>query len=508
MLDVAATAAAMSALSRGRRRSLEAQRDQWNGDGVELKEQLDRIFYPKVVAVVGAKRDNDYMWLRAHGPFAQHGKVYHVNIDEREWPGAEELGFTNVPSLLDIPEPVDYVAISVPNKVTPLVLKDCAAKQVGGAHIFASGFAEMDNEEGRQLEAAVGQIAREGQFALVGPNCMGIYHPELGIRPGADMPYGEPGYFSYISQSGTTSMAIGSAAPASGIAVAKGISFGNGTNIDSPDYLRYLAQDDSTEVIGMYLEGVRDGPKFFDALREAAVRKPVIIWKVGSTPESARAGLAHTGSEPIPADLWDAALKVAGAIKVNSIEEMLDTAMALRYVGDPGERAALIAVSGGHSGKIADVFAHQGFLIPRLSQQSITEVASYAELAGGSYANPIEGPSVRGKENLARMLDILARDGSYESVILEFGAGSIKRDASAVQDRIDVLREYAERKTGVPVITVLSTDTPYVEGVDLQELARQFFEVGLPCFTSMERGAIALRSAREYSRRSTWLLDE
>jgi acetyltransferase len=473
-----------------------------------LKRQLDRIFYPKVIAVVGAKRDNDYMWLRAHGPFAAHGRIYHVNIDQSEWPGAEALGFTNVSSLLDIPEPVDYVAISVPNKVTPLVLKDCAAKQVGGAHIFASGFAEMDNEEGRQLEAAVGQIAREGEFALIGPNCMGIYHPALGIRPGKDMPFGKAGSFSYISQSGTTSMAIGSAAPASGIAVAKGISFGNGTNIDSPDYLRYLAEDSSTEVIGMYLEGVRDGAKFFEALREAAARKPVLIWKVGSTPESARAGLAHTGSEAIPADLWDAVLKVTGAIKVHSIEETLDTAMAMQYVGDPGARAALIAVSGGHSGKIADVFAHQDFLIPRLSPASIERVAEYAELAGGSYANPIEGPSVRGNANLARMLDILAEDGGFESIMLEFGAGAIQREPTAVQDRIGVLLEHGQRHPSVPAITVLSTDTPYVEGVDVQALARQFLEAGLPCFPSMERAAAALRSAREYARRSTWLLGQ
>ncbi|MEZ4554520.1 MAG: CoA-binding protein [Dehalococcoidia bacterium] len=472
---------------------------------VDLKQQLDRVFFPRVIAVVGAKRDNDYMWLRAHGPFREHGKVYHVNIDQREWAGAEELGFTNVPSLLDIPEPVDYVAISVPNKVTPLVLRDCAAKQVGGAHIFASGFAEMDNEEGRELEATVGRIAREGDFALIGPNCMGIYHPALGIRPGGDMPYGQPGYFSYISQSGTTSMAIGSAAPAHGIAVAKGISFGNGTTIDSPDYLRYLADDDATEIIGMYLEGVRNGPQFFEALRFAAGRKPVLIWKVGSTPESARAGLSHTGSAPIPADLWDAMLKVAGAVKVNSIEEMLDTAMALRYVRDPGLGAALIAVSGGHSGKIADVFAHQGFLVPPLSGRSLERVAEYAELAGGSYANPIEGPSVRGNENMSRMLNILAEDGAFDCIVVEFGAGSVRRDANAVRDRIEVLQAYRERHL------CAGRDGPqhgYTvrRSIDVPAMAREFTDAGLPCFQSMERGAIALRSAREYARRSTWLL--
>jgi acyl-CoA synthetase (NDP forming) len=394
---------------------------------MDLQQGLDRIFHPKVLAVVGAKRDNDYNWLHAHGPFAQFGKVYHVNIDEREWPGAEELGIPNVASLLDIPEPVDYVAISVPCNVVPLVLQDCARKGVGGAHIFAAGFAETGSEEGIQLEQAVARIAADGDFLVVGPNCMGIYHPELGIRPNRDMPYGEPGYFSYISQSGTTTMSIGSAAPASGIRVAKGVSFGNGTVVDSTDFLNYFADDEATEIIGMYLEGVRDGPGFFDTLRRAAAKKPVIVWKVGSTDESARAGLAHTASEPVPADLWDAMLKVTGAIKAQSIDEMLDTAMALRYVGAIGLNAALIAVSGGHSGKIADVFAHAGFLIPSPTPASLEE-------------------------------------------------------------------------------TVVSTDIPYVEGADLQAIARPFFDAGLPCFPSMERGAIALRNARDFHRRPTWLL--
>ena len=295
---------------------------------MDIQAGLQRTFHPKVVAVVGAKRDNDYMWLRAHGPFTDFGKIYHVNIDQNEWPGAEELGFQNVSSILDIPEPVDYVAISVPNTVVPRVLQDCATKGVGGAHIFAAGFAETGTELGQQLEDAVAQIATEGEFLVIGPNCMGLYNPALGIRPGRDVPYGvEDGYFSFLSQSGTTAMSIASAAPASGIDVSKGVSFGNGTVVDATDYLRYFAADDATEVIGMYLEGVNDGPAFFDALREAAARKPVLIWKVGSTSESARAGFAHTRSEAVPGELWDAMLTVCGAIKVNSIEER-DVAMA------------------------------------------------------------------------------------------------------------------------------------------------------------------------------------
>lgn len=474
---------------------------------MDIQTGLDRVFHPKVLAVVGAKRDNDYMWLRAHGPFADFGKIYHVNIDQSEWPGAEELGFQNVSSILDIPEPVDYVAISVPNVVVPRVLQDCAAKGVGGAHIFAAGFAETGTEQGQQLEEAVHKIATEGDFLVIGPNGMGLYNPALGIRPGRDLPYGgENGYFSFLSQSGTTAMSIASGAPANGIEVSKGVSFGNGTVVDATDYLRYYAADDATEVIGMYLEGVNDGPAFFEALRDAAARKPVLVWKVGSTSESARAGFAHTRSEAIPAELWDAMLTVSGAVKVSSIEEMLETAMALRIVGDPGTDAALIAVSGGHSGKIADVFGQQGFRIPAPSPESIEEIASYAEIEGGSYSNPVEGPSVRGAERMEKTLDVFARDDNFDVIVVEFGAGAVQQSENAVEERIEVLNNVRERQPGKPIVTVLSTDIPYVEGVDIQGVARQFFEAGLPCFLSMERGAIALRKAREFQRRSTWLL--
>jgi acyl-CoA synthetase (NDP forming) len=231
----------------------------------------------------------------------------------------------------------------------------------------------------------------------------------------------------------------------------------------------------------------------------------VLVWKVGSTAESARAGLAHTRSAPVPAELWDAMLLVCGALKVGSIEEMLDTAAALRHVGDPGAGCALIAVSGGHSGKIADVFAQAGFLVPRLSDGSLRDIAAYAELAGGSYQNPIEGPSVRGNANLGRMLEILDRDPGVDTVVVEFGAGAVQRDARAVDDRIEVLRAFLAKRPRVRAVCVLSTDIPYAEGVDVQALARRFLEAGVPCFPSMERGALALRNARAYHTRSPFL---
>lgn len=199
-------------------------------------------------------------------------------------------------------------------------------------------------------------------------------------------------------------------------------------------------------------------------------------------------------------------LTVCGAIKVSSIEEMLETAMALRYVRTGGSNAALIAVSGGHSGKIADVFGQQGFRIPAPSATSLEEIASYAEIEGGSYSNPVEGPSVRGAERMGKTLGVFARDDNFDMIVVEFGAGAVKQNPDALAERIEVIGKVREQQPDKPIVTVLSTDIPYVEGVDIQGVARDFFDAGLPCFLSMERGAVALQKSREFQRRSTWLL--
>lgn len=474
----------------------------------DLKKKMDRMFYPKVIAVVGDKKVSDYRWLKAHSPFrddGRGGKIYHVNVDQNEWAGAEELGFKNVSSVQDIPEPVDYVCLSVPNTVVPIVLKDCAAKGVGGVHIFAAGFSETHTEQGMLLEESVETIAREADMLVVGPNCMGLYLPEAGIRPNREQPYGEGGFFSYISASGTTTMSIGMAAPAHGIPVSKGISFGNGTILDSTDFLEYLGQDEETEIIGLYLEGIKDGRKFFEVLRETSERKPVIVWKVGQSEEGAKAGMAHTGSAPIPTPLWEAVLRQCGAINVGSTDEMLDTAVALRYLKNPGPRVALIAVSGGHSGKIADVFGQEGFKIPTPSDESLEEIGSYASRVGGSFYNPFEGNSVRAGEALGKTLDVMGKDDNFDVIVMEVAAGTLQRDPSFAEGRAKLVREYSE-KWGKPFLVVITSDVPYTEGIDTKPAERRFLEEGVACISGMEQGAKALRNALDYYDQRDWLL--
>ena len=150
----------------------------------ERLQNLHRALHPRAIAVVGARQLDDYMWLRNMSTFA--GPVYSVNIDPHELPGIAALGITNYARLTDIPGPVDFVVVAVPRRAAPAVLRDAIAKGVAGVAMFTAGFAETAEEEGRQLQQAITSLAREANLALIGPNCMGVYHPKLGIRNNAE----------------------------------------------------------------------------------------------------------------------------------------------------------------------------------------------------------------------------------------------------------------------------------------------------------------------------------
>jgi acyl-CoA synthetase (NDP forming) len=161
--------------------------------------KLDRAFNPNVVAVVGDKKESNYMWLRAQKGFK--GKLYSVQIDPKEIDGIRELGVENFTSLLDIPEPVDFAIVAVPRTVALRVLADLIRKDVAAAHFFTAGFSESDTDEGRELETKMTEMSRSAGFHLVGPNCMGIFSPKAGIKQNAEQT-DTVGHVGFISQSG------------------------------------------------------------------------------------------------------------------------------------------------------------------------------------------------------------------------------------------------------------------------------------------------------------------
>jgi acyl-CoA synthetase (NDP forming) len=468
---------------------------------------LTQSFDAKTVAVIGDKRAGGYLWLRAMKRFT--GKLYSVQIDPNEIPGIEEMGITNVKSLADVPGPIDYAVSAVPRQVAPRILKDCIDNQVRGIGFFTSGFSETMEELGIKLEADLKALASASDIALVGPNCMGLYNPAVGVSNFPDLKVGVRGDVCFISQSGTHSINFCSQAPARGIRINKAASIGNVLMLEAADFIDVMAADPATRTIGMYVEGVRDGRRFFESLKRAAAAHPVVVWKGGMTEAGARATFSHTGSLATPAAVWTAMVRQSGAVSVAGLDAMLDAVeMLARGKAVNGRRMGLVAMTGGQSVVITDTFATAGLEIPTLSAASYEELKSFFNIIGGSYRNPLDaGGTIGGgvhTGNLERILRILDRDEVIDAIVLEVGTGlRAQRWASHEDELTGLLDKIAEfnRASAKPFALIMHPAHVETIVVRAKQLAR---ERGLVVFDSFERSAAAIRVAFDYwSNRAT-----
>jgi acyl-CoA synthetase (NDP forming) len=457
--------------------------------------RLDRMWNPRTVVVIGDKGPG-YMWIHSNLPFKERGgNFYSVQIDEKEIEGIEALGVKNFKSLSEVPEPIDYAVVAVPRQVSPYVLKDLLAVGAAGGAFFTSGFAETGEELGIKLQQALTEMAREGNFNLVGPNCMGLYCPRLGVRYNAEAPVTEEGTIGFLSQSGTHAINFTLVAAASGLYLSRAASLGNAIILDVPDYLEYLALDDDTKVIGMYVEGVKDGRRFFETLKMACQRKPVVVWKGGQTQAGTRATQSHTASLATDHAVWEAMVRQAGAISTNNLDETVDVMRLLVQAKPlPGRRLALLAQTGGQSVSITDAFARQGFEVPRFSQKTYDELGEFFNIVGGSYQNPLDmAGTIQGKvETLERILRIVDADPNVDAMVMElsamFAARQWKKKPESLDELLDILKAHAERseKTFIAILH------PAHEEEYVGSIRPKFAERGLPVFHSFDRAAAAL----------------
>jgi acyl-CoA synthetase (NDP forming) len=465
-------------------------------------ENLRRAFDARTVAVIGDKRMGGYLWLRAMSRYS--GKLYSVQIDPNEIPGIEAMGVTNCKSLADVPEPIDYAISAVPRQIASRILKDCVAAGVKGIGFFTSGFSETGEELGVRLERELRATAAESNIALVGPNCMGLYNPSIGLCNFPDLAAGSGGGdVCFISQSGTHSINFCLQAPTRGIRINKAASIGNVLMLEAADYLDVMADDPATRAIGMYIEGVRDGRRFFASLKRAAARHPVVVWKGGMTEAGARATFSHTGSLATAASVWRALMVQSGAVSVASLDAMLDAMELLargRRVG--GRGMGLVAMTGGQSVVITDTFAAAGLEVPALSEGSYAELKGFFNIIGGSYRNPLDAGGTIGmghdQGNLDRILDILEREAAIDAIVLEIGTGlRAARWAAHEEELTGLLDKLAEfnLRSRKPFAAILHPAHVEVIVTRAKELARSR---GLVVFDSFERAAAAFAVAAEY----------
>ncbi len=458
--------------------------------------RLDRALNPRTIVVFGDKNANEFLWLNSLRNFP--GKLYSVQVDSAEMEQIEAMGVTNFTSLADVPGPIDYGIVAVPRSVAGRILADCIEYDVGAVTMFTAGFAETGTDDGREAQDRIEAMATEAGMVLIGPNCMGLHNPSLGIGFSVSQEKYEGGNVGFASQSGSHAIAFSLAGPANGIKISKMVSFGNGILLENADYLEYFAQDPQTEVIAMYVEGLHDGRRFFDLLKKTTPRKPVVIWKGGQTEEGKRATASHTASLAESMAVWEAVARQTGAILVETLEEAVDTVKALLYLPPvTGYGCGLTGGAGGQSVSLTDAFAKAGMAVPALSEDSYKTLAEFFSLVGASFRNPIDMGSNR--REIDTILDILAGDPVIDIVVVQMGSLLHPRSRKTMASQADALIKLRER-TEKPVVAIPYSAAPHREAELLAEIEIRVQDAGIPAFPSFQRAGNALKNVVGYHR--------
>jgi acyl-CoA synthetase (NDP forming) len=354
------------------------------------RSNLEYVFSPRSMAVVGLSPDPHGTWLNQvylQAPLRAgfQGPVYPVNLK------GGHIGDLRVYTRLrDIPGPVDYVVSCVPAQHTPGLLEDCVVAGVKVVQLYTAGFSETGQAAGIDLQDRLLEIARGGRIRLIGPNCMGVYRPSCGMSFSLDFPK-EPGNVGFLCQSGGNAIYLIRSGASRGLRFSKGISFGNACDVNECDILEYLADDPETEVIAAYIEGTSDGRRLAEVLTKATSAKPVVIYKGGQTEAGARAAASHTGAMAGSQEIWEGLIRQAGAIRVNSIEGITDTLVALLQVKRPrGLNALVVGVGGGASVVATDELGKAGLKLPPIPASIQERMQQIIPPAGGMLRNPID----------------------------------------------------------------------------------------------------------------------
>ena len=347
---------------------------------------LDRMFHPESIAIIGASSTNiEDGWVRRLQVAGYKGKIFPIN------PTAQEISGVKVyPSILDVPGPVEYAIFAIPARVALRVMGDCVTKGVKFVHCYAAGFEETGLPEASEAQRQLVGLARQGGIRMLGPNCMGIYNPSSGMSFNVDFPT-EKGPVAFVSQSGAESMRLVFLLQDVNLHFSKVVSYGNAADIDAPELFEYLAQDDETRVVACYVEGVKDGPRFVQAVRQCMLNKPVVMLKAGLSESGATAAASHTASLAGSRAIWDAFFRQTGAIQANTMDDVADSLQALvRLKPAAGRRVALVGRGGGIGVVAADICDRAGLKVPHFHPTTVEKLASIIPEAGAGIRNPVE----------------------------------------------------------------------------------------------------------------------
>ncbi len=452
-----------------------------------LIRNLDAVFHPKSVAVIGASREPNKIGnviLRNFLEGGYAGRVYAVN------PNAPEvLGVKTLKKASDAPGKLDCALVAVPAQFVEDALKDSISAGARAAVVITGGFSEVGNKEG---EEKIRRIALDSDLALIGPNCMGVLNPASRVDsvflPIYKMGRPHAGSIAFISQSGAVGGCIVDLSARAGVGMSKFVSYGNATVINESHLLRYLAHDSSTQAVVSYLEGVQDGHRFMESARALTKNKPLVVLKAGKSRTGAAAAASHTGSLAGSSEVYSAAFAQAGALEAETLEELFDFAKIFSLPPPAGPRIGILTNGGGNGVLAADAVEAEGLQLASFSPKSIAALKSMLP-AYTTARNPLDIVGDADAARYEKALSIMLKDPGVDLLVVIVLFQTAALDSSVV----NVLVRAAQQKN--KPIVVVSTGGEYTE------LHRRILDgYGIPTYPSPTSAMRAVSRFLQYAK--------
>lgn len=406
---------------------------------------LDKLFNPHSIAVIGASETPTSVGTKVLSNLLQGGftgLLYPVNPKHKT-----VQGLTCYRNLNTINKPVDLAVIVTPAPTVPDILRQCGEKNIRQAIILSAGFSETKNQ-GVLLEQKILQIAHQYRIRFIGPNCLGLMRSPIGLNATFENSPILQGNLAFVSQSGALCAAILDWAVEERIGFSTLVSLGNSTDIDFGEILDFLALDSKTDCILLYIEGIRHARRFMSGLRAASCLKPVIAIKAGRNNQGSQAAISHTGAMVGSDDVFDAALRRAGVVRVLTIKELFSAAEVFSsHRRAKGDRLAIITNGGGAGVMAADHAADLNIPLPDLSPTAVSSLSLILPPQWSQH-NPIDILGDATPERYQAVVESCLNDNSYDGLLTILVPVSMSEPLHVAEQLIEL-----NNKTTKPLLT-------------------------------------------------------
>lgn len=426
--------------------------------------QLDKIFKPKSIAVIGASTREDSV---GHSLFKNlidsgfKGGLYPINPKNKE-----VLGIPAFENIAQAPAPVDLAVIILPSKFVPGVVEECGKAGVGGLVIISAGFQEA-GEEGKKMVAEILKTSRKYGMRIVGPNCLGIINPKLGMNATFANRMALPGNIAFISQSGALCSSILDWACEQSVGFSHFVSIGSMIDIGFAELIDYFGTNQETSCILIYMESLTHARRFMSAARAFARSKPIIILKAGKSSDGTKAAMSHTGTLAGNDAAFDAAFQRAGCIRVERISQLFNCAQALSMQHRPnGNRLAIVTNAGGPGVLATDYLTTRGGKLAELSEESIAKLNEVLP-ASWSHGNPVDVLGDASPTAYRKAVEICLADKGVDGVLTILTTQTVTDAAGTASELVK-----AGKQTRKPVLAAWMGEKDVWEAREILEAGK------------------------------------